>query len=70
MISESNVVWELKEQEDVDAIMRGVQSPSEETQIERFSPLSVRVGVAWLVGVQLTGSALILPRNWEIFSFV
>jgi hypothetical protein len=34
----------------VDAIMRGVQSPSEETQIERFPPLSVRVGVAWLVG--------------------
>lgn len=30
--------------------MRGVQSPSEETQIERFPPLSVRVGVAWLVG--------------------
>jgi hypothetical protein len=34
----------------VDAIMRGVQSPSEETQIERFPPLSVRVGVAWIVG--------------------
>jgi hypothetical protein len=34
----------------VDAIMRGVQSPSEETQVERFPPLSVRVGVAWLVG--------------------
>ena len=34
----------------MDAIMRGVQSPSEETQIERFPPLSVRVGVAWLVG--------------------
>jgi hypothetical protein len=49
-ISESNVVWELKEQEHVDAVMRGLQSPSEETQIERFPPLSVRVGVAWLVG--------------------
>ena len=34
----------------MDAIMRGVQSPSEETQIERFPSLSVRVGVAWLVG--------------------
>lgn len=34
----------------MDAIMRGVQSPSEETQIERFPPLSVRMGVAWLVG--------------------
>ena len=29
--------------------MRSVQGPSEETQIERFRPLSVRVGVAWLV---------------------
>lgn len=34
----------------MDAMMRGVQSPSEETQIERFPPLSVRAGVAWLVG--------------------
>ena len=34
----------------MDAVMNGVQSPSEETQIERFPPLSVRVGVAWLVG--------------------
>ena len=34
----------------VDAIMSSVQGPSEETQIERFPPLSVRVGVAWLVG--------------------
>ena len=34
----------------MDAIMRGVQSPSEETQIKRIPSLSVRVGVAWLVG--------------------
>jgi hypothetical protein len=31
--------------------MNGVESPSEEPQIERFPPLSVRVGVAWLVGL-------------------
>jgi hypothetical protein len=29
--------------------MRSVKSPSKETQIERFHPLSVRMGVAWLV---------------------
>jgi hypothetical protein len=40
----------VREQEHVDAFMNGVQSPSEETQIKRFPPLSVRVGVAWLVG--------------------
>ena len=34
----------------MDAIMRGMQSPSEETQTKRFPPLSVRMGVAWLVG--------------------
>ena len=30
----------------VDEIMRGVQGSLEKTQVERFHPLSVRVGVA------------------------
>ena len=34
------------EQKNVDAIMRGVQGSLEKTQVERFHPLSVRVGVA------------------------
>jgi hypothetical protein len=34
------------EQENVDEVMRGVQGASEETQIERFHALSVRMGVA------------------------
>ena len=34
------------EQENVDEVMRGVQGASEETQIERFHALSVRMRVA------------------------
>jgi hypothetical protein len=34
------------EQENVDEIMRGVQGASEKTQVDRFYPVSVRMGVA------------------------
>jgi len=36
----------LKGAKHVDAIMRGVQGASEKTQVDRFNPLSVRMGVA------------------------
>jgi hypothetical protein len=37
------------EQKHVDAIMRGVQGPSEKVQVERFRSLSMRMGVAGLL---------------------
>jgi len=43
---------ELREQQYVDEVMRGVSGTSEKTQVERFHALSVRMGV-----VRLSNSA-------------
>jgi len=48
---------------DVDEIMRGVQGASEKTEVDRFHPVSVRMGVAGTL--KLLGEAFCLSRRLE-----